>query len=321
VFALVLDCADWRLVQYLRARGELPTLEGLLRRGHHAVLHSDPPLTAAAMESLVWPGRGRATSVPGVVHQLGVELAGLASVGDNPFGFLAPLLPDGDSLFERVGGGPRVAANMLFAHGGIDAGRHAEMIGPHGVRRRVRTARVRRPLHPQELRRFEGIADDPQAVGHVESMAAELDAAVELATAGEVDLLALRLESLDILTHALYSRLASTRQDDGRSNLLAAYRYIDARIADLEAVLDEDDVLVVMSDHGIRTAMEHEEDALFVAVGAGVPVGRAAGTPDLRGVARTLAALAGVETSWPATGVAAWLEAGATRHAAAQEGR
>jgi hypothetical protein len=67
--------------------------------------------------------------------------------------------------------------------------------------------------------------------------------------------------------------------------------------------------------------MEHEEDAIFVAVGAGVPVGRAAGRPDLRGVARTLAALAGVETSWPATGVAAWLEHGTSRLADARGGR
>jgi hypothetical protein len=316
VFALVLDCADWRLVQYLRARGELPVLEDLFRRGHRAVLLSDPPLTAAAMESLVWPGRGRVTSVAGVVHQLGVELSGLASIGDNPFGFLAPLLPEAESLFARVGAGPQVAANMLFAHGGVAAGRHAEMVGPRGQRRRVQTARARRPLRPDERRRFEGIDEDPQAAGHVEGIAAQLDAALELANAGEVDLLALRLESLDILTHALFSPLASTRQDDGRSNLLAAYRYIDARIGELDARLDGDDVLVVMSDHGIRSAMEHESDALFVAVGGNVPVGRAAGRPDLRGVGRTLAAFVGVAAPWPATGVAAWLE-GEERHAGA----
>ena len=60
-----------------------------------------------------------------VVHQLGVELAGLAPVGTNPFSFLAPLLAEGESLFEVVGSGNRVAANMLFAHGGIDASRHS----------------------------------------------------------------------------------------------------------------------------------------------------------------------------------------------------
>ena len=33
VFLLLLDCGDWRIVQYLRARGELPTLGALLQTG------------------------------------------------------------------------------------------------------------------------------------------------------------------------------------------------------------------------------------------------------------------------------------------------
>ena len=61
-----------------------------------------------------------------------------------------------------------------------------------------------------------------------------------------------------------------------------------------------------MSDHGIRTTMQHDPSAVFVAVGAGVPHGRAAGRPALVGVARVLAGLLGVETDWPDTGVAPW---------------
>jgi len=303
VLALVLDCADWRLAGYLLERGELPGLRSLFERGRRAVLTSDPPLTAAAMESLVWPARGPADSIVGVVHQLGVELAGLASVGRNPFAFLAPLLPESESLFEAVGSGPRVAANMLFTHGAIDAGRHAESVGPHGRHAMVARARARRPLRPDERRRFAGLDAHVEARGHIEAIAAELDAAREIVDAGDVDLLALRLESLDILTHALYSELAATRQDDGVSNLLAAYRYIDARIATIERALDEDDVLVVMSDHGIRTAMEHERDAIFVAAGAPVVPGRSPGRPDLRGVASVLARWLGTERDWPRTGV------------------
>ena len=63
-----------------------------------------------------------------------------------------------------------------------------------------------------------------------------------------------------------------------------------------------------MSDHGIRTAMEHDEDAMFVAVGEGIPRGRAPGRPHLRGLPRVLAELFDVETDWPKTGIAPWLE-------------
>jgi phosphopentomutase len=72
----------------------------------------------------------------------------------------------------------------------------------------------------------------------------------------------------------------------------------------LHAALDADDLLVVMSDHGIRTAMEHDENALFILTGPGVPVARLAGTPSLRGVPRALAQLLGVETAWPDAGLA-----------------
>jgi hypothetical protein len=300
---VVLDCGDWRLVQYLRARRELPFLDVLLRTGHRAVLDSFPPLTATAMESLVWPGRGRQITFLGLVHHLGVELAGLASVGRNPVDFLSGVQPEGRSLFETVGAGEKVAANMLFSHGMIDAGRHAELVGPNGARRAARAIRAVRPISEPERERFPVLASSPhpQFPPLVESVAAEMDAAVEMAREGDVDLLVIRIEPLDILTHALFQELKRTGQDDGRSPLLGVYRYLDERLAQLDAVLDRDDVLVVMSDHGIRTAMEHERDAIFVAAGAGLPALRVPGRPDLRGVPRALAALFAIETSWPAS--------------------
>src|SRR5262249_22527882 len=80
----------------------------------------------------------------------------------------------------------------------------------------------------------------------------------------------------------------------------------DARLLEVDAALDADDVLVVMSDHGIRTAMEHSPQALFVAVGGGIPAGRAPGEPALRGVSRALADLLGVATASPDSGVASF---------------
>ena len=73
VLAIVLDCADWRLVQYLRTRGELPMLGHLLDHGQRAVLRSEPALTAAAMQSLVHPGHDRTPSVARWLHQLGIH--------------------------------------------------------------------------------------------------------------------------------------------------------------------------------------------------------------------------------------------------------
>jgi hypothetical protein len=138
----------------------------------------------------------------------------------------------------------------------------------------------------------------------VRTIAAELDATESLLRAGEIDFAAVRIEPLDILTHAHFGGLVAEGQDDGQGFLYDVYRYLDARLAAVDAALDADDVLIVMSDHGIRTAMEHAREAFFVAVGGDIPVGRAPGSPALRGVSRTVADLLGVETDWPDTGVA-----------------
>jgi len=308
VVLLLLDCGDWRIVQYLRARGELPVLGELLRTGHRAVLESDPPLTAAALEALVWPTRRSDVSFVGLVHRVGVELAGLASVGENPFARLEWLLPEAEDLFSELGRENRAVANLLLAHGSIRAGRHGEITGPFGSRRRIPIAQSARDLRADEREAWPALAAAPAGRDalHVRTIAAEFDTATEIASAKEVDLLALRIEPLDILTHAHFAETVRNGQDDGESLLYSVYRYVDARTLEVHDALDEDDVLIVMSDHGIRTAMEHSPHGMFVAVGPGVPVGRAHGRPALRGVAAVLSDLFDVQTDWPHTGVAPW---------------
>ncbi|MEZ4290835.1 MAG: alkaline phosphatase family protein [Myxococcota bacterium] len=307
VFAILGDCADWRVVEYLRARGELPFHDRLFAEGWRAVLTSRPAFTAAAMQSLVWPAPPGRRDALGWIHQLGLELAGLESVGRNPVEWLSWVLPERPNLFETLGRGPRTTANMLLAHGRIEAGRHAELVGPDGRRRQLASQDAYRPLRPEELARHPALHHDRDTRQHAETIAAEMDVAERLAGAGTVDFLFLRLESLDLLTHAHFAALDGAGQDDGRGPLASAYRYIDDRLAALDARLDEDDWLVYLSDHGIRSSMQHEEDALFAVLGRGVPAGRAEGAPDLRGVPRSLAAMFGLDPSWPETGTTPWL--------------
>lgn len=308
VFVLLLDCAEWSLVQYLRARGELPVLDQLIATGYSAVLDSDPPLTAAALESLVWPERRAQESFIGWMHRYGVELAGLASIGDNPLAALAWLLPEAPDLFEVIGAGPQRAANLLFSHGGIRAGRHAEIRGPQGARERLAMGAVSRDLTRAELDAFPqlALADPDRDAIHLRTIAAEFDLAERLIDAGEIDLTLLRIEALDLITHANFADAVASGQDDGKGLLFEVYRYLDARIGALQGRLDRDDLLIVLSDHGIRTAMEHGRAALFVANGDPAPVGRSSTPHDLRGVPRVLAQLFGIATAWPDSALAPW---------------
>jgi hypothetical protein len=304
VLALVLDCSDWRITQYLRERGELPFTDFLFRNGTSAVLTSDPPFTAMAMESLIYPTRGEQLSFLGLVHRMGMEIGGLASVGLNPFEFLSGALPMRPNLFETIGAGDRVAANMLFSHGRIDAGHHAEAVGPFGERSEIATEQVFRSLRRDEWERMPAARNNADVRRYVESIAGEFDIAGDLFAVGDVDLLLLRIEALDILTHMLVHDLLENTQDDGEAALHSIYRYIDDRMAEVYYQMDEDDVLVVMSDHGIRTGSQHESDALFVMLGPQIPNTRIAGVPDLKGVPAVLARLLDLDVpEWPTAGL------------------
>jgi len=175
------------------------------------------------------------------------------------------------------------------------------VVGPHGERGQLPGRRAKRAL--TEAERALVLTDSELFRGLLEEMAADFDALETVAREGHGDLVILRVASLDLMTHGLLPDAVASGQDDGEALLLGVYRYVDRRLGEVRSALDADDILVVMSDHGIRTAMEHDPAAVFVAVGGDVPVGRAAGTPELRGVGRVFAELLGVETSWPDTGV------------------
>lgn len=310
LWVVVLDCADWRVLRYLRARGELPTFALLESAGWSAQLRQEPAFTAAAMRALTRPASGQVGFLT-AVHDLGSELAGLSSVGRNPLAALGALLPASADLVELLGQGDREAANALFSHGNINAGAHAVVVGPRG-RATALDLPARRGDPVAALASYPSLAA-ARAEAHVAASADDLvhrfDQLDWLADRDAVDTLLYRVEAFDLLTHALFADALVSGQDDGHGALFDVYRYADARLRGVLGGLDADDTLVVMSDHGIRTAVEHDPAALFFVVGPGVPVGRAEGTPELRGVGAVLAALSGVEAELPDTGVAPWATA------------
>jgi hypothetical protein len=302
LFLVMLDCGDWRFVQYGRARRELPVLEALLAGGHRAVLDSDPPYTSVAVRSIVKPGGRHTGGVLGVLHALGGEAAGLNFIGRNPAEPIGWLLPTGVDLFTTLGGGSLRTVNLLHSHGGMEGGRHGETVGPFGARARLPIAEPRELL-PGERALFPAPPTDDNLPLILE-MATDFDVVIELARRGEADLVVMRVASFDLLTHSLLPGTAAAGQDDGVPALFGVYRLADRRLGELLAQLDGNDVLAVMSDHGARTALQHDRQALFVAAGAGIRPGRSEGRPALAGVPRWIAEHFGVATPWPATGVA-----------------
>ncbi len=310
VWVLIHDCMDWRLARYMVARGELPVIETMLRTQHHAVVDSDPPFTGAALDALTNPRDPAPPTLLSLAYQMGGEMVDLTPTGRNPFQGLRWLLARSPGLFDTLSSGEHAVANLLFSHGAVDVGRNGEVLGPRGATRPPIKLRSARALTDAELTALPGleIPEDRQRLEWLQEAAAVMDDTTELIEDESIDLLLVRVASLDTATHGHLAEVFGG-QDDGRSLLLWYYRYLDRRTGQVWDRLDADDYLVVMSDHSIRNAMEHDRPSLFLLAGPDVPQGRAAGTPHISGVARVLADLLGVETPWPDTGVAPWLTA------------
>ena len=306
VYTLVLDCVDWRLVRLMDARGELPALAALERAGLAGVLTSEPAFTGVAMEKLAHPRTREGITFLGFLHHLGVEAAGLEAVGTNPLEGLGWVLPDSPYLVDVVGAADRVAANLLFAVGDMDSSRDMEVVGPRGAREEL-VVRRQRPLSEAEIAALPGLGRPPDRTtrGYLEGIAAQMDLAVSLAASKRLDLLLLRLAQTDLMTHTEFANINRTAVDDADNVLLWAYRYVDRRLGELANATDEDDVLIVMSDHGIQTSMLHDPHAVFVMIGG--QRGRLTGAPELAGLPRLMVDLLGVPpvAGWPDTGLSA----------------
>ncbi len=305
VFQIILDCADWRIVRYGLARGELPFFEHAIEHGHRAVLDSYPPFTALAITRLVNPRKRGLRSFPELVHQLGREIEGLNFVGRNPFGALEGVLPEETDLFSTLAGEGFGTVNLLHSHGALQVGRNAQVIGPGDAVRPIEGYRSSRPLAPAEEELLQ--VDSQILRGHLQEMAADFDVVAELTAEPGIELVSVRVAALDLMTHGSFQDFLPSGQDDGNGVLYRTYRYVDERLGEIYRRLDADDTLIVMSDHGIRTPMEHDRRAMFVALGAGVEPGRTDDVPPLQHVSGWIADLLGVAVDWPGNGTEEWI--------------
>ncbi len=231
------------------------------------------------------------------MHELGREAGERRADHRNPLAPLSLFLPEAPDTVARLGAGDLRVVNLLYSHGVLDAARHGEVVGPHGAHGEPLQVPAFRPLTDVEKTAAVSLATTEVAAAPnlFAETAVLMDTTAELIATDAADVLLVRFGALDVLTHAAFAGTVSGTQDDGAGVLFDLYRYLDARTAEIAAALDADDVLLVVSDHGARTALQHDEAALFVAAGAGIPAGvRLDGTPDWRGLPRLIGELAGV---------------------------
>ena len=191
---------------------------------------------------------------------------------------------------------------MLFTHGAVQAGRHAKVYQKNGKIRDQGFSIAQRPLSKEELLLLDPKNLKGKYLRHAKSMAALFDGTLSIIDDKSIDLSLIRIEDLDLITHRYFDDEIIDGQDDGDRLLYRSYRYIDRRLGEVVEAMDADDTLIVMSDHGIHTFMEHDPRALFIMTTPGsLSLKKLEGTPLFEGVPRLLARLFNVEQNWPSS--------------------
>lgn len=306
IVAVLLDSAEWRIVRLLQARGDLPLFDHLEAEGVVGPIESRPPFTAAALELILHPENRGQASIASLMHSLGREIEGLNFVGTNPLRGLEWFLPERTSSLERLAEHRRIAS-VLRSFGSLADGRQAEILGPGGQRELLRGFGSSRPLTPAEAAAF-GPGIETADGDLVAEMAADFDTIENLVARSDLDLVLFRVASFDIITHSTLLQANRPDQPHDTDFLLSTYRYADRRLGAIFRQLDADDVLIVFSDHGAKTALEHHPSALFFAGGGNVPHQPLEGQPHILGLTRLFADLWQLDSDLPATGLERWVQ-------------
>jgi hypothetical protein len=265
IAVVIADSADWRLVRLAEAAGLMPHLHGVLDRAVRGVLISDPPSTGAAMRKLRTPGR-KAENTAGLLTAFGTQLQAGLQLPENPFAGLQLLARDDSvSLVDKLAHFRWSAVDMTFGHGEAK-GRAITVVGPGRDRVwKVKTGPLR-GVQPGDG--IDVLAHAPLVSRELDRAAAQFDVVETLLGEAEPRVLLYRYDPTDIIAHNFYPSLEREGSIAMPDPLLDAYAYLDVRLGRLLRQLDDDDVLILVSDHGTENASVHAREALFVVYGA-----------------------------------------------------
>lgn len=292
VVAIWPDGGSWFLLNSFVHRGLMPNVEEMLRLGARGdMISTNPPFTATAYVRMVELDPRADTPGGRPLDTLLLQLKGIP--------FLDALLPDGvvdgsgPTVFSVLAAHGRVATNLVFNDGFMAATNDGATTDGTMVKlddKALADAREERRVDDDAAR---WIVDDVLQVGPaeearrrqmtgeevfllgVENSEHKAQAGLRVWTEQRPDFLLLRLPSVDILSH----RYFGTVEEAPTQNLMMeTYRHLDRVIGRFVPELDEDDTLVLVSDHGIMGTLHHHPVCLLVIVGPGMPAGRSFGT-------------------------------------------
>lgn len=273
MFILWPDCGSWWFLRPMAERGLAPNVRDLLDRGGHAVMISDPPLTSIAMQRLT-----RFTEAS-YSDAFWLQLKGIPFID----GLIDVDYGGEDTLSSRLADRKIAMVDLTFNEPWVqnanDRGKdlfdgddhlsykfepNKSEISPDSI--------IHDYLDVSRMRALVGDANRAQqwslATLWDDTQSKLTGARAIFDGANGPDVMLLRLPAVDILTHGFFE---NTDAYSERNLLLeAVYIYLDEVVGELRASLDEDDLFLLISDHGIKDGLSHHPEAMFIGEGPGL---------------------------------------------------
>ena len=274
--ALWLDGGSWFLVRSLEAAGRLIALPALEASGVSAPMFNDDPHTQAALEQFTSTGGPAPSLYAELVSGLGqlrFAVGGVGALGQlDPVRLAALDAPGQRTLRQLLADGHRSYLPLIWGDAAVTSADDQHLYDRAGARVPLDLSPLEQPLEVgayladlrahapgagQELYKSSAIA--------LARMHRRLALTRTLLAHHQPDFTLIRVDETDTLAHQLWDGLDEPSPEG--AILERMYQLVDDEVAALVESLAPEDNLLVVSDHGMSSQVDHDTTCLFIADG------------------------------------------------------
>jgi len=292
VWVLWPDCGSWPLTNIYMQCGWLPHTSRLMEEGLSLSMRStEPPYTSTAylrmtdLNAGIQDGASRS-----FLETLALQFKGIPFLDGLFSDDLVGDVEDPGNLFYILGRAGFSAANMVFSDKflAVDndlvsgSGQELEVSENEldsmdamtrsarglGKDRQALVLSKIMGIDPVEnSSRYQVLEDSIAAQVAILNSQQKLEMGLKAWSDHDLDFLLLRFPAVDIVSHVYGT---SVWDDPLKSPLAEVYRHVDDALGEIQAQLDADDTLILVSDHGLLSQTAHHGSCVFMAQGPGL---------------------------------------------------
>ena len=283
VLAIWPDAGSWFMANDYVRRGLMPNLSKVIQRGTRTdMISTHPPFTSTAYMRMVEVNSGETVEENRFLETIAVQLKGIP--------FLDWMVPDHwvsadsgrRSIFNVMADHGHRAINLVFndkymaspedlaTNDGteVDLTAMMEALKTSAVETDFDSVLRRTLLLDGEPERSDMVLGNSVLSMGLKNTHKKTELGLQLWDTVDPEFMLLRFPAVDIMSHKYF---ATVRENPELNPMVEVYRHFDAMLGRFVAELDEDDTLIIVSDHGIQDSLLHHIQCMLLIDGPGMP--------------------------------------------------